>query len=438
MAEKIQYAGEVITDSLELLTSSGSRVDISEITNEINIFEDIFSNTIQGSIIIGDTENILTNFNIIGQEFLKLKIRTPGLTKKSEIIDFTANPMFVYKINLRASISSGAQMYELLFTSQETIKNQLMRVSKSYKDSIQNIVVDIMRNKIKTDKDIFISGTLGSRKLIAPNVHPFAFIDKLKRESISAVNGSTEFLFYENKDGYHFTSLSSLYSKPANGEFNDGDDALDEDKEGGSSIIASFKRIIEYSIGSNKDFVVNVVGGMMGSQITEHNIYNKSYEKTNYSYFNNFNDHPRIDSTESKQVYNDRIIEDFGTLIKSNIKLHPTSSVNNLDAQHYEDGNTVYATNRAKDWMLHRQSRITELNNSSFINMTVHGITNLKVGDIIEANFPVVGNDHKDYKIDPFLSGRYLISKLRHTISPATKTHEINMQIVRDCGTIDI
>ena len=88
--------------------------------------------------------------------------------------------------------------------------------------------------------------------------------------------------------------------------------------------------------------------------------------------------------------------------------------------------------------MLHRQSRISELNNNSFINMTVHGITNLKVGDIIEANFPVVGNDHNNYKLDPFLSGIYLISKLRHTFSPITKSHQINIQIVRDCGTIDI
>jgi len=230
---------------------------------------------------------------------------------------------------------------------------------------------------------------------------------------------------------------------PIKAIFHDGDKMFDENRSGTKSevdntVIQSFRRIINYDIVSNKDFTINLMGGMMGGELTTHNIYNKSYETTNYSYFDNFYDHPRIEGTNSKSIYSEELIPQLNSFNKTSIKVHPTSSVNNLDAQHYEDGNNVYSTHKAKDWMLYRQSRITELNNNSFINMTVHGITNLKVGDIIEANFPVVGHDHKDYKLDPFLSGIYLISKLRHTFSPITKSHQINMQIVRDCGIIDI
>lgn len=447
MSENIQYAGEFNIDALEILTSNGVSVDVSELTISVDIFEDIFSNSIQGSIIIGDTDNLLTNFNIIGHELLRLKFRSPGLTRKSDIIDFYENPLFIYKIQLRKSISSGGQMYELLFTSQEMIKNQTIRVSKSYKDPIHNIVTDLLENEnfIGTRKGIYVDGTLGSRKIIAPNIHPYSLIDKLKRESISSFDGSTEFLFYENKDGFQFTSLSTLYTQFVSAIFHDGDKMLDENKletrsKTDNTVIQSFRRIISYDVVSNKDFAINLVGGMIGSNLTTHNIFTKSYEKTDFSYFGNFSDHPRIDRNDSKEIYNDNIINDFGLMTQSNIKLHPTSATSeNLDTQHYDqNGNLVYSDNRCKDWMLHRQSRITELNNNTFINMKVHGITNLKVGDIIEANFPVVGNDHKDYKIDPFLSGRYLISKLRHTFSPITKSHQINMQIVRDCGTIDL
>ena len=445
MSEKIQYAGELNIDTLEILTSGGLKVDVTDITVSVDIFEDIFKNTITGSIVLGDTENILTNFKIVGQELLRLKFRTPGLTEKQDILDFTDNPFFIHKIAMRESVTSGGQLYELHFASQESMRNRTVRVSKSYKESIQDIVLDVMYNEnfIATKKNVYADATLGSRKIVAPNVHPYTLIDKLKRESISQLDGSTEFLFFENKDGFYFTSLSGLYSMPIKAIFHDGDKMLDENRSSTKSrvdntVMQSFRRIINYDVVSSKDFTISLMGGMMGGELTTHNIYNKSYETTNYSYFDNFSDHPRIEGTDSKTIYSDALLSDLNSFDKTSIKVHPTSSVNDLDAQHYEDGNTVYSTNRAKDWMLHRQSRITELNNSSFINMTVHGITNLKVGDIIEANFPVVGNDHNNYKLDPFLSGIYLISKLRHTFSPITKSHQINMQIVRDCGTIDI
>ena len=445
MSEKIQYAGELNIDTLEILTSGGLKVDVTDITVSVDIFEDIFKNTITGSIVLGDTENILTNFKIVCQELLRLKFRTPGLTEKQDILDFTDNPFFINKIAMRESVTSGGQLYELHFASQESMRNRTVRVSKSYKESIQDIVLDVMYNEnfIATKKNVYADATLGSRKIVAPNVHPYTLIDKLKRESISQLDGSTEFLFFENKDGFYFTSLSGLYSMPIKAIFHDGDKMLDENRSSTKSrvdntVMQSFRRIINYDVVSSKDFTISLMGGMMGGELTTHNIYNKSYETTNYSYFDNFSDHPRIEGTDSKTIYSDALLSDLNSFDKTSIKVHPTSSVNNLDAQHYEGGNTVYSTNRAKDWMLHRQSRITELNNSSFINMTVHGITNLKVGDIIEANFPVVGNDHNNYKLDPFLSGIYLISKLRHTFSPITKSHQINMQIVRDCGTIDI
>ena len=41
---------------------------------------------------------------------------------------------------------------------------------------------------------------------------------------------------------------------------------------------ASMKRIINFSMGTNNDTLVNIVGGMLGSTIISHDIYNKSYE----------------------------------------------------------------------------------------------------------------------------------------------------------------
>ena len=57
MANSLQYAGEFILEKCELISSSGIAADISKVVVEINIFEDIFSNSLTGSIIITDTNN---------------------------------------------------------------------------------------------------------------------------------------------------------------------------------------------------------------------------------------------------------------------------------------------------------------------------------------------------------------------------------------------
>ena len=89
MANSLQYAGEFILERCELISSSGVAADISKVVVEINIFEDIFSNSLTGSIIITDTNNLADNMPIIGQEYISLKVVTPSL--RGEAIDFTKN-----------------------------------------------------------------------------------------------------------------------------------------------------------------------------------------------------------------------------------------------------------------------------------------------------------------------------------------------------------
>ena len=53
--------------------------------------------SVSGTIAIQDPANVVSNGPIIGQEYLKLQIKTPSLTDKEHIIDFTENvlPWFI-------------------------------------------------------------------------------------------------------------------------------------------------------------------------------------------------------------------------------------------------------------------------------------------------------------------------------------------------------
>ena len=117
----MQYAGEFNIQDLKLFTSSGTVIDLSAITIVMNIYEDIFSPCITGTIAIVDTNALVMNAPITGQDYLSFKITTPGL--ENQAIDFTETVMSIYKIDTRMSVSAGTEVFTLHFCSPEGLRD---------------------------------------------------------------------------------------------------------------------------------------------------------------------------------------------------------------------------------------------------------------------------------------------------------------------------
>ena len=443
MSESLNFAGEFGVEDLRIVTPNGEAADlISDVlVSEINIFEDIFKNSITGSIMLIDIRDIITLLPIQGEEELYLKLKTPSLNEKEDIIDFTETPFIINKVSLRQEVSSGGQIYELTFTSPEAIKNTRKRISKSYvntKANIGEIVDDLMTGDslgIKTQKEVFIEPTLGTRKYIVPNSYPFTFIKKLTKEAISE-SGSPHYLFFENKNGFHFKTLQFLYKegqeKGVRGEFHVGDKGFDEestpDPDSGK-LAQSLKRVIEYSIKDNKDLLVSNTSGLLGGKVLEYNLYGKKINTKTFNYFDDadFDKHERI---VSNKVYSINAVPSLETLnddqtTDANIHVIPVSKDGETD-KNYESG----TPNQRDKTILQRKSRLVEYQNGISINMTIHGQTTLTVGDMVTVSIPAVGSE--DEVEDKNYSGAYLITKLRHTFDLPTRNHVVHMQLVKD------
>ena len=63
--------------------------------------------------------------------------------------------------------------------------------------------------------------------MLNPNSNPFTFITRLTKDAISKNNGSSHYLFFENKHGIHFRTLQNLYEQGVVDEFHVGDKGLD-------------------------------------------------------------------------------------------------------------------------------------------------------------------------------------------------------------------
>ena len=443
----MQYAGEYTIEQLDLFPSSGvGAIDLRQNFLDINLYESIFSSSVSGTIKIATTDELVANFPIVGQEFLTLKLSTPASGGKT--IDFTQSPLLVYKVIGDVKLGNSGKIITLRFASPEIIRNYRVRVSKSYKDTTSNIVKDLMgESHIDTNKKLFVESSSGVRKLICPNVHPFQFIKKLTRESLSIESGSPHYLFFENCDGYHFRTLQSLYGGDQGGnivrKLHDGEVDVLSARRG--RIQDTFNTMISHDIHTANDMIGRTTTGMLGSKVVVHDIFNKSYQTTTFNYLDEFDKFGRTEGRTAgdNPLYSDGAVDRFGNNVSSfadsKLHLHPTSNVNDrFDAQHYEqinrDGVDInrnpYMSNRVDMWLLSRQSRFVELLDGISISMQIYGDTNIRAGDMIKLG---LSNPLSDDGIDASTSGDYLISNLRHHfVNTETPMHFSFVGAVRD------
>ena len=447
--DNVQYAGQFNIDEVKIFSSSGTVIDITKLVVAMNLYEDVYKTAVTGTIAVSDTNNIIMEAPIIGQEFIGFKISTPGLDKFA--LDYSEHVFTITKVLARASSNPGAQAYSFYFCSPEGLRDTRVRVSKSYTNSLDAIVEDILTapQYINSKKTFFIEPTKGIRRITVPYIHPFKFINHLKQDAISAKHDSPHYMFYENTLGYHFRSLDSLFAQKAIATFHTGDKGSIEDVEKDPrNIEEEYKRVMQFQVSGNSDMLQNVVTGMLASNIITHDIFRKEYRVDDFEYFNDFFDNYRINYDETKKdnpIYNEAPIDEFDNDVSmftdARRYVHPTSTTeNNIDAQHYEkfpaiagviQRNTFTANNIPKT-IMSRQSKLAELTKGVSVTIEVHGTTTLHVGAIVNFSAPVVGAQHSGEKFDKYLSGRYMIKTLKHTFDFSERRHLCAMTLVKD------
>ena len=190
------------------------------------ISESLFeSNVIFGDIKLLDSAALDERVPFVGQEKIKIKFYNEAMNKTTYENIFTI-------IKRSATINDGAKSFYVLdFCSDELIANLRNRVSKSYKGVLaSDIISDVYEEYIR--KDVFVEkkkslffdvrgnsdATFFPMHFVFPTIRPFSAIDMVVKKSASAslrsgvsdIANFGRFLFFENKNGFYFKSLSDL------------------------------------------------------------------------------------------------------------------------------------------------------------------------------------------------------------------------------------
>ena len=452
----ISYAGQFDLEICRIQTAEDNILDLKPSVVEINIYEDINRASITGEIFFMDQHSLVENAPLIGQETLFLKLNTPN---HEEPIDFSQNPVQVYKLGTKMDTSRNVELIGLHFVSMEVMKNERKKVSQSYHSETSKMVEDILRDEdyLDTKKQLFIERSLGVRKIIFPRVHPFSAIHSLKKDSISERTNSPHYYFFENARGIHFRTLQSLYREPPVREFHYGE--LGDrrsfnlaEQRAFENVAEQYRRVLYWRVISTSDMLISLGTGLLSSSYLEHDIFNKTYTEKKFNYFDDFDKFARTAgggdvgdvyaeaekmaaSNRGNPIYNGSRVDGENTLGEfsdARYFVHPTSvTTDGRDAQHYNTTEESYSfnPNQKSRTLASRESKVMELESTFSATIQAVGHTGLCAGDMINFLIP-----KSDGEIDESLSGRYLIKDMRHHFSVTSARHTMHMTVIRDAS----
>lgn len=434
----LAQAGDVSIEDLYLVSATGSYLFILDYLVELNIYEDIFSNFLSGSIMLSDSANIIKSLPIIGEEYLVLKVTTPSFPESIQ------KTFRVYAVTDRKIVTdTGTQTYILHFCSNEAINDTSTIIFKNFSGKIDEVVTTIFEKYIQTNRNYIVSmnglveddtktpltilnKTDNNVKFISPGWSPFKCINWLSNKSMPSTGKSCNYLFWETNKQFYYGNLETIFtaSQEENSPVNLGTyNYTPPSTQPANDVNAKMFLIEDLEITKTADYMVSNNNGYLSNRMITLNLFNKKYDIIDYSHVDSFNNYTHLAKKGSDiPVFTNQ----SGKSPETNIYVYPTHP--NLFTGFKDNVNE-----RTGKFFGNRLSHMLELSNFK-LNISIPGRTDVEAGAIIELKFPDVrppsDADKSAGKYDSRYSGNYLITAIRHKIT--ILKHSMTLEIVKD------
>lgn len=422
--KELRYPTEYQLESLTLYSSGLGPIDLKPQMVELNYFEDVFNNTISGNVVITDATGLLNSASLSGTEFLHVRFL------KSEDLKISVDRNFrVFGISdRRFDSANNNEIYKIEFCSEEYLVSEQFRVSKSYKNaSISDIVLDIASThlnigKDKNSKSISIDETLGSYDFVLPNKKPIETINWLANYAIPKKypNGA-DILFFENRIGYFFTSLQHIFKTDPVLSFAYGPKNVESD------VYTKMTNVLAFEVLSNVDTLDALNKGSFGNRTITIDLLRRKKHTSDF----NYNEY----SKNSVSLNGSPVTNNFQNSVGKTMFDSPSGdmeagalrySITNINHQNGGDYTKDKPGSLQRDFNVEKtiSNRVAQLSlmNYTKLKITVPGNSAIFAGMCI--NFNMLSTNplgkKQDRPVDPYLSGKYLITAVRHIITPAS------------------
>jgi hypothetical protein len=420
--QAIKFAGDFQLIDVKLGSARGLIFDVFNFVTDIAIYENIFSPTMSGYIELNDAQDLVNLMPMIGEEKLLITFKSPSMTDADGLFE---QAFYVYKMTDREYTAERAVSYKLHFVSFETIRDLNSKLSKGFSGTISDVVSKILQNELKTEKKVNVESTKNTTMYVSNYWSPFTNVNYLAKRSVSNVNDSANYVFFENNRGFNYTSVDGLLEKTAVSRYIYDNNTRKPTSGGGGAgrtIAKDLERINSYRIDTAYDYMKRVQSGMYASRLITHELVTKTYNVQTMLYQDEFKKHNHLNPYPMSTI--GLPSKTFATL---DVQPRALETYNN------------FKTDGMKGWRLKNAMQMSEISAYS-MDITVPGRSDICVGDVVEVFIyrptPISQKDQEEDIIDKTFSGRYLITALCHSLN--REKHEMHMTLVKDSLIIDL
>ena len=450
MSESIggyKHAGDIDIRTFKLITATGQAIDIESITVEFSVYQSLFEHYLQCDLVVNDSLGLFNTINEIkdgvtqggfsGGELLVVSYRS-----NDESLPYKNHVFSLYEMANRKRLEENSEAYFFSGISVEAYSAASQKISRSYGGAsgnditsmIKSIVGEFVYNtnvkgvhsslkesvKFRVEKKNDFDETVGKHKFVIPNLSVDDTIDFLCKESDSA-DHIPYYFFYENSNGFNFKSLGELVSQESKETFsyipsNFGDAYKDKKK----SDYTEATNIRSFEVISQADFLGNLETGLFQSR----NIFIDPLKKNKREVVYKYDDY--VSKFNKLQKFKIAGSQPNGDPM---IRMHTSRHDHDNDAIFSEEKPT---TKKFSEHMAQSQAYFAHIFNTQ-LEVYLPGDSELNAGDIITLNIPPATNVLDQVSTsDKYLSGKYLITKIRNKFLDGSESMSTILECVKD------
>jgi hypothetical protein len=420
---------------LTLILSDGSKFDISSIFEEINLYDNLFTPCMSASITIRDANNLFTKLKLKGDEKIYIQIdKGSEMENMSNVFDYK-KIFSVYKISNRLMVTPTSQIYTLHLINEDFIYSLQKKVDKKYKGKYSEVITNVLTseeylnvpNSTVTDGGSGIGNfepSKGDYEIIVPFLNPFETIEYVTKRAVNNMN-LPNYVFYENKIGYNFVSLSTLFTQQ-DAFF----DIQVRPKNVGDNLNKDFLGAREFKILTSFDVVENVKSGAYAGKFLGFDTITRTQK------VQKIND--AFSLSEDKHANDETILSDFKNkanisafdMYDSRVVTYPFQFTREQLAYIKENNPAMSSfVDNTQDYVFQRKSIFANLMQRR-IQLVMPGNFGLLSGYMVNVTVPKFAITKNDETIDETVSGKYIIIGARHIIR--YNKHETIIEVATD------
>jgi hypothetical protein len=406
---------------LKLITKFGV-FDISAIFEELNVYDSLLMPCMTGGIVIKDSVGLSKRLTFDGSEYIKINI-----VKGEDNAVTTINKTFrIYKQSDRTTLNQSSEIYVLSFISEEFIYSEQQKISQSYTGSYDTIVKSVLTKylKVPTTRVGIVETTRGSQSAVIPLLSPLKSIDWVLKRALDK-NNKSNFVFFENKIGFNFVSLPTLFSYGPALEINFQPKNINNEE-----ISDEFLGVRDFNYSSTFDLIENIRNGFYANKFIGFDILTRKITETSIGISNsygtsNLNKYPIAPGMKNRED------KDVSEMYDSRVALYPYQTTRtNATYVKSNDNKSATILDETHTYIPQRKAIMNNLIQKR-LTIALPGNFALTSGLILKLNAPTYGlKDDDTQQQDDSMKGNYLIIGTRHIIRP--DKHETVCEVTTD------